>query len=106
MLFALGLIYSIIPDITKKRLNKTLGVVHLVLTVVGGFGLALMFTYLGFAGFIRREADVPAQFSWALSWLLFFALTVGFGQIVFAYNFFKTLKRKASQEEVQSLKTS
>ncbi len=60
MLFALGLIYSIIPDITKKRLNKTLGVVHLVLTVVGGFGLALMFTYLGFAGFIRREADIPA----------------------------------------------
>ena len=104
-LFALGLIYSIIPDITKKRLNKTLGVVHLVLTVVGGFGLALMFTYLGFAGFIRREADVPAQFSWALSWLLFFALTVGFGQIVFAYNLFKTLKRKATQEEVQSLKT-
>jgi heme/copper-type cytochrome/quinol oxidase subunit 1 len=106
MLFALGLIYSIIPDITKKRLNKTLGVVHLVLTVVGGFGLALMFTYLGFAGFIRREADVPAQFSWALSRLLFFALTVGFGQIVFAYNLFKTLKRKTSQEEVQSLKTS
>ncbi|MFZ0894936.1 MAG: hypothetical protein WAZ77_10580 [Candidatus Nitrosopolaris sp.] len=68
-------------------------------------GLALMFTYLAFAGFIRREADVPAQFSCALSWPLFFALAVGFGQIVFAYNLFKTLKRKASQEEVQSLKT-
>jgi hypothetical protein len=47
---------------------------------------------------------MPAQFSWALSWLLFSALTVGFGQIVFAY-LFKTLKRKDTQEEVQSLKT-
>jgi hypothetical protein len=29
-----------------------------------------------------------------------------FGQIVFAYNLFETLKRKATQEEVQGLETS
>ena len=64
--------------------------------------ISLLFTYLGFAGFIRREADVPQQFMWAMPWMLFFALTVGFGQIVFVYNLFHTLKRKKpTKEELQ-----
>jgi heme/copper-type cytochrome/quinol oxidase subunit 1 len=74
---------------------------HLILTVIGGFGLAFLFLFLGFEGFIRREGDIPSQFAWAMPWLMFFALTVGFGQIVFAYNFFQTLKRrtKTNKEE-------
>ena len=94
VLFALGIIYSVIPEITKKKLNKTLGNIHLALTVVGGFGLALMFTYLGFSGFIRREAVIPDEFSWALPWLLFFAVTVGIGQLVFVYNLFATIAKR------------
>ncbi|HZD34140.1 MAG TPA: cbb3-type cytochrome c oxidase subunit I [Nitrososphaeraceae archaeon] len=92
VLFGLGLIYSIIPDLTRRKFNITLGRIHLILTVVGGFGLALLFTYLGFAGFIRREAAVPAEFAWAMPWLFFFAATVGIGQLVFTYNLFRTLK--------------
>ena len=94
VLFGLGLIYAVLRQITRKRLNETLGLIHLALTIVGGFGLALMFTYLGFAGFIRREAMIPAEFSWAMPWLLFFALTVGFGQLVFVYNLLRTLSRR------------
>ena len=102
VLFGLGMIYSVIPDITKKNLGNTLGTIHFGLTVIGGFGISLLFTYLGFAGFIRREADVPQQFMWAMPWMLFFALTVGFGQIVFVYNLFHTLKRKKpTKEELQ-----
>jgi heme/copper-type cytochrome/quinol oxidase subunit 1 len=93
VLLGLGIIYSVVPALTKRRLSPGLGYIHLGLTVFGGFGLALMFTYLGFAGFIRREAVVPDEFSWALPWLLFFALTVGFAQLVFVYNFFGTLAR-------------
>jgi hypothetical protein len=92
VLFGLGLIYSIVPDLTRKRFGVSLGQIHLILTLIGGFGIALMFTYLGFAGFIRREAVVPLEFSWAMPWLFFFATTVGVGQIVFAYNLFRTLK--------------
>src|SRR5918996_96623 len=99
VLLALGLIYSIVPAITKKRLSRTLGYVHLILTLIGGFGLALMFTYLGFAGVIRREAELPDQLTWATTWLLFFALTVGFAQIIFAYNLFRTLSRKHVEGE-------
>ena len=73
-----------------------------MLTLIGGFGIALMFTYLGFAGFIRREVDIPQQFAWAMPWLLFFAIAVGFGQIIFAYNLFHSIKRKKRTiEEIQ-----
>ncbi len=92
VLFGLGLIYSIVPDLTRNKFGVSLGRIHLALTVIGGFGIALLFTYLGFAGFIRREAEVPQVFSWAMPWLFFFASTIGIGQIVFAYNLFRTLK--------------
>src|SRR5919198_1207770 len=101
VLFGLGLIYSIVPSITKRNLNNTLGIIHLMLTVIGGFGISLIFTYLGFAGFIRREADIPQQFAWAMPWLLFFAVVVGFAQIIFAYNLFHTLKRKIRTEKTK-----
>jgi cytochrome c oxidase subunit 1 len=99
VLLGIGLVYGVIADLTKKRLGKTLGMIHLLTTITGGFGLAFMFTYLGFFGVIRREAIIPDQFMWAMPWLLFFALTVGFGQITFAYNLFKTLGRKTTPEE-------
>jgi cytochrome c oxidase subunit I len=101
VLLALGLIYSILPSITGKALSRKLGLVHLILTVIGGFGLAFLFTFLGFAGFIRREGEIPSEFTWAMPWLLFFALIVGFGQVVFAYNFFKTLIRKKQTNKEQ-----
>lgn len=84
VLFGLGLVYSVVPAITKKRLGKRAGFIHLMLTLIGGFGLALMFLYLGFAGAIRREAEMLQQFMWAMPWLLFFATTVGIGQLFFA----------------------
>lgn len=99
VLLGIGLVYGVIADLTKKRLGKTLGMIHLLTTITGGFGLAFMFTYLGLFGVIRREAIIPEQFMWAMPWLLFFALTVGFGQITFAYNLFKTLGRKTTPEE-------
>lgn len=101
VLLALGLIYSIVPNITKKNLDRGMGQIHIILTLIGGFGLAFMFTYLGFAGFIRREAEIPQQFMWSMPWLLFFAVIVGIGQIVFAYNLFRTLYRKYTAEEDQ-----
>jgi cytochrome c oxidase subunit 1 len=97
LLFALGLIYSIIPDITKKSLSKMLGIIHLLTTVIGGFGLAFMFLSLGFAGAIRREAVLSSDFNWALPLMMFFALVIGFGQIIFVYNVINTLLRKNKQ---------
>jgi heme/copper-type cytochrome/quinol oxidase subunit 1 len=99
VLLAFGLIYSILPSITGRTLSRKLGAMHLILTNLGGFGLAFLFLFLGFAGFIRREGEIPSEFAWAMPWLMFFALIVGFGQIVFAYNFFQTLKRKTKTSD-------
>lgn len=93
VLLGLGLVYAIVPSITGRSLNKNLGLLHLALTVVGGFGLAFLFLFLGMGGFIRREAQVTPEFAWSLPWLMFFALIVGAGQLVFAYNLFSTLRR-------------
>lgn len=99
LLFAIGLIYSIIPDIFKRNLSKSLGLIHLLSTVIGGFGLALMFLFLGFAGAIRREAILSPDFNWALPLLLFFALVIGIGQIIFIYNVFNTMRRRNQNDE-------
>jgi heme/copper-type cytochrome/quinol oxidase subunit 1 len=101
LLMAFGVLYAIIPDLTKKHMSKNLGEIHFWLTIFGGFGLALLFTVIGAEGAIRREADMPAAFHWAMPWLLFFALSVGIAQFVFVYNFVRTLRRRASHVEIQ-----
>jgi cytochrome c oxidase subunit 1 len=100
VLMGFGLMYATIPDLTKKFMNKTLAEIHFWLTIFGGFGFALLFTVIGIEGAIRREANMPAAFDWAMPWLLFFALSIGIAQFVFVYNFVKTMRRKASQEEM------
>lgn len=87
-----GLMYSLIPEITGKSLNRSLGFVHLLSLTLGGYGLAFLFIYLGYDGMVRRVADIPSQFAWAMPYLNFFALTVAFGMILFVYNIGKTLK--------------
>ena len=101
LLMAFGIIYAIWPDLTKKHLSKTLGEIHFWLTIFGGFGLALLFSVIGNEGAIRREADMPATFDWAMPWLLFFALAVGIAQFIFVYNFIKTSRRKPTHSEVR-----
>ena len=101
LLMAFGIIYAILPDLTKKHLSKTLGEIHFWLTIFGGFGLALLFSVIGNEGAIRREADMPATFDWAMPWLLFFALAVGIAQFIFVYNFVKTSRRKPTHSEVR-----
>jgi cytochrome c oxidase subunit I len=51
VLLAFGLTYSILPSITGKTLSRKLGAMHLILTNIGGFGLAFLFLFLGFAGY-------------------------------------------------------
>ena len=43
---------------------------------------------------IRREAIAPDEFAWSMPLMLFFAIIVGIGQIIFAYNLFDTLNKK------------
>jgi len=105
VLMGFGIIYAILPDLTKKHMSKRLGEIHFWLTIFGGFSFAILFTIIGMEGAIRREANMPSAFDWAMPWLLFFALTIGIAQFVFVYNFVKTLRRKPTpQEQLENAK--
>jgi hypothetical protein len=64
----------------------------------------LLFSAIGAEGAIRREADMPAAFHWAMPWLLFFAVCIGITQLVFVFNFAKTLLRKPTSAELEEYK--
>jgi heme/copper-type cytochrome/quinol oxidase subunit 1 len=101
LLMAFGVLYAIMPDLTKKHMSKNLAEIHFWLTIFGGFGLALLFAVIGAEGAIRREADMAAAFHWAMPWLLFFALCIGIPQLVLVFNFVKTLLRKPTSIELE-----
>lgn len=101
LLMTFGIIYAIFPDLTKKHMSKTLGECHFWLTLFGGFGFALLFNYIGMHGAIRREAEIPANFDWAMPWLLFFAFCIGITQLIFVYNVIRTLRRKPNSDELE-----
>jgi len=50
VLMAFGVLYAILPDLTKKHMGKTLGEIHFWLTIFGGFGFAILFTVIGIEG--------------------------------------------------------
>lgn len=99
VLMGFGLIYLVIEDLTKKKLNKILGEIHFWLTIFGGFGFALLFTIIGMEGAIRREANMPLPFDWAMPLLLFFALCIGLVQFVFIFNIVRTLSKRRTVKE-------
>ena len=94
VIMGLGLIYLVTEDVNKKKLSKALGEIHFWLTVFGGFGFALLFTIIGMEGAIRREANMPSSFDWAMPLLLFFALCIGIAQLLFIYSVISILKKK------------
>ncbi|MGD9671904.1 MAG: cbb3-type cytochrome c oxidase subunit I [Candidatus Nitrosocosmicus sp.] len=98
---AFGVLYAIIPDLTKKQMNRSLAEIHFWGTVIGIFALAFLFTFIGMDGAVRREANMPSAYDWAMPWLLSFALLIGITQFVFVYNFFYTLKRKPTDDETK-----
>jgi heme/copper-type cytochrome/quinol oxidase subunit 1 len=46
LLFAFAIMYAVIPYLTKKKMNKTLGEIHFWLTLFGGFGFVLLFVVM------------------------------------------------------------
>ena len=47
LLMAFGVLYAIIPDLSKKHLSKNWAKFTTLVTIFGRFGLALLFTMIG-----------------------------------------------------------
>ena len=58
LLFAYAIMYAVIPDLTKKKMNKTLGEIHFWLTLFGRFGFVLLFVVIGGEGILFVEKQV------------------------------------------------
>ena len=96
-----GVLYWILPEISSKQwYSKTLGEIHLWGSLVGGFGLAFVFTAMGYIGVPRRQYlpfntglpfTITLNYQFYLDLALFFAIFVAAAQIPFIWNMLKTL---------------
>jgi heme/copper-type cytochrome/quinol oxidase subunit 1 len=96
-----GVLYFILPEISGKQwYSKSLGEIHFWGTVVGGFGMALIFGVMGYLGVARRQyAPVQTGLPFTITldyqfWLylaFMFAIILATAQIPFIWNILKTL---------------
>jgi cytochrome c oxidase subunit I len=96
-----GVLYWILPEISSKQwYSKTLGEIHFWGSIVGGFGLAFIFTAMGYVGIPRRQYlpfnpglpfTITLNYQFYLDIAFFFAIFVAAAQIPFIWNLLKTL---------------
>ena len=90
--------YYWFPKMFGRRMNETLGKLHLWLTFAGVYCIFMPMHFVGIAGGIRRYADsTGASYLAALQPLHHFMTMAAFvtaaAQLIFFYNFFASLKK-------------
>lgn len=86
-------IYAFLPKLTGKEwYSESLANSHLVLTVVGGYGMALPMLVQGLEGAPRRFAVLPSQYDTLTQLTVPFVVITALGQVVFAYNLVQSLR--------------
>ncbi len=99
LLVIFGAIYHWYPKITGRMLNETLGQFHFWITFVGAYSIFFPLHYLGFLGVPRRyyeigeTAFIPASAQSLNAFVTVVTLIVGFAQLVFLYNLFRSLTK-------------
>lgn len=88
-------IYAFLPKLTGRQwYSESLANSHLVLTVVGGYGMALPMLVQGLEGAPRRFAVLPSQYDTLTQLTVPFVIITALGQVVFAYNLIQSLRGK------------
>jgi len=99
LLVIFGAIYHWYPKITGRMLNEALGQFHFWITFVGAYSIFFPLHYLGFLGVPRRyyeigeTAFIPASAQSLNAFVTVVTLIVGFAQLVFFYNLFRSLTK-------------
>ena len=99
LLVIFGAIYHWYPKITGRMLNEALGKFHFWITFVGAYSIFFPLHYLGFLGVPRRyyeigeTAFIPASAQSLNAFVTVVTLIVGFAQLVFFYNLFRSLTK-------------
>ena len=98
LMVVFGAIYHWFPLMSGKMLDERLGKFHFWVTFLGAYSIFLPLHYLGFMGVPRRYFElsglefIPDSVQSLNAFITVVTLTVGFAQVVFFYNVFKSLK--------------
>ncbi len=95
-----GATYYWFPKMFGRMMNETLGKLHFWLTFVGVYCIFMPMHFIGIAGGIRRYADSTGPAYLASLQPLHFVITIAAfitaaAQLIFFYNFFRSLKAGA-----------
>ncbi|MCZ6496537.1 MAG: cbb3-type cytochrome c oxidase subunit I [Alphaproteobacteria bacterium] len=98
ILVIFGAIYHWYPLMTGRMLDEKMGQFHFWVTFVGAYTIFLPLHYLGLLGVPRRYFEmgetsfIPASAQDLNAFVTVVALIVGFAQIVFLFNLFRSLR--------------
>jgi cytochrome c oxidase subunit 1 len=92
-------VYAFLPKLTGREwYSEKLANSHLVLTLVGGYGMVLPMLVQGLDGAPRRYAVLPSEYDTLTQVTIPFVVMTALGQIVFAYNLVQTLRGATRRE--------
>ena len=92
-----GAIYHWFPLMSGRMLDEALGRIHFWVTFIGAYSIFLPLHYIGFQGVPRRYFEmgetnfIPPSVQDLNAFVTVVALMVGFAQILFFYNLFKSM---------------
>ena len=92
-----GAIYHWFPLMSGRMLDETLGRIHFWVTFIGSYSIFLPLHYIGFQGVPRRYFEmgetnfIPPSVQDLNAFVTVVAVMVGFAQILFFYNLFKSM---------------
>jgi len=92
-----GAIYHWFPLMSGRMLDETLGRIHFWVTFIGAYAIFLPLHYIGFQGVPRRYFEmgetnfIPPSVQDLNAFVTVVAVMVGFAQILFFYNLFKSM---------------
>jgi cytochrome c oxidase subunit 1 len=96
ILVIFGAIYHWYPKITGRMMDETLGKIHFWITFLGAYAIFFPMHYLGVVGVPRRFYElgetsfVPASAVALNVFITMAALLVGFAQVIFFYNLYRS----------------
>lgn len=96
--------YEFIPEMWhRKWYSKRLGEWHLWLTLIGGYGMVVLWLSQGLTGAPRRWAVLPSRYDPQTIASLAFIMMIALGQIIFAWNIYQTARGRVRARDELSL---
>ncbi len=85
--------YEFVPELWhRKWYSKRLGEWHLWLTLIGGYGMIILWLTQGLTGAPRRWAVLPSRYDPQTIASLAFIMLIVLGQLIFAWNLYQTAR--------------